>query len=127
MAEKKSKKPEIKLSPIMRRVQAHYTDQEIRTLEVPEWSDEEGNPQIIYCTPMTLKEKNLILKGAYNDSDMGMYVSALIRKALDEQGQTLFSIADRNVLMSGSDGDVIESVALWIIGGNQEEEDAGND
>ena len=41
---------------------SHFENIGVQSMEVPEWKDEDGNPVVIYWNPITLSEKNRLLK-----------------------------------------------------------------
>jgi hypothetical protein len=47
---------------VIDRVKSHFETLKTITIEVEEWKDEHGNPSVFYSEPLTLEEKNLILK-----------------------------------------------------------------
>ncbi|MCC8368530.1 MAG: hypothetical protein LN573_00365 [Rickettsia endosymbiont of Oxypoda opaca] len=98
---------------IIDRVKAHFDTKEIKIIEVPEWGDGD-NPLYIYCSPLTLAQKNCLYKMAKED-DLGLMVEALIMKAKDKEGNCLFSRADKPELMRSCDPDVLIRIANNIM------------
>lgn len=98
---------------IIDRVKAHFDAKEIKIIEVPEWGDD-SNPLYIYCSPLTLAQKNRLYKMAKED-DLGLMVEALIMKAKDKEGNCLFSRADKPELMRSCDPDVLIRIATSIM------------
>ena len=41
---------------------SHFENLGTQSIEVPEWKDEDGKPVILYWNPITLSEKNKLLK-----------------------------------------------------------------
>lgn len=91
---------------------AHFSAQEMRCIEVPEWG-EENAPLLIFSKPFTLAEKQRLYKNA-KDSELEVLVYTLILKALDSEGNKLFSLEDKHVLMHKVDPDVLTRVATDI-------------
>ena len=65
---------------ILDRAKAHFDNQEIKRIEVPEWG-ENGEPAIIMAEPFTLADRKTLAKFA-KDDDMEFYKiwSEIIRK-----------------------------------------------
>ena len=97
----------------------HFESLDIQEIEVPEWGD--GNePLKVYAKPITLSETSRLLKMAQND-DVEMLAYVLIYKALDHEGNKIFSLSDKKSLMEKVDRDVLIKVATAIMGNlNQE-------
>jgi hypothetical protein len=51
-----------------------------------------------------------------NDSDLEVMVYAIITKALDADGEKIFSLADKQTLMNHADVGVVADVAGKILG-----------
>jgi len=104
---------------IIDRVRAHFDAKETRIIEVAEWGDEE-HPLYIYVSPLTLAQKNRLYKLAKED-DLSMMVEALIMKARDKDGNSLFSREDKPELMRSCDPDILGRITNIILGGNEDE------
>lgn len=98
---------------VIDRVKEHFENQGIKTIEVAEWG-EEGKPLVIYCKPFTLAEKRNLFKGARND-DLAVLVDAIVLKARDGEGNKIFKIDDKKVLLNNADPDVIARVATEML------------
>ena len=98
---------------ILDRAKAHFDNQEIKRIEVPEWGDDDGNPAIIMAEPFTLSDRKSLAKFADGD-DMEFLVRLVIMKALDEDGKKIFDLSDKPVLMNKVDPAVILRVANQI-------------
>jgi len=96
------------------KAKAHFDSLEIKTIEVPEWGDED-NPLIIHAKPITLLETSKLYKMA-KDDDLAMMAYVLIYKALDENGDKLFDLGDKSTLLNSVDRDVLVRVATVIMG-----------
>lgn len=105
---------------IIDRVKAHFESQGVKKIEVSEWG-EEGKPLIIYCQPFTLAEKRNLFKGAKND-DLGVLVDAIVLKAKDADGNKIFKLDDKQVLLNNADPTVIAKVSREILSGVSFEE-----
>lgn len=98
---------------VIDRIRAHFDAKETKIIEVPEWGDGE-HPLYIYCSPLTLAQKNRLYKMAKED-DLSLTVEALIMKAKDAEGNCLFSRADKPDLMRNCDPDILIRVATSIM------------
>lgn len=97
----------------------HFESLDIQTIEVPEWGDGD-EPLMVFAKPITLSETSRLLKMAQND-DVEMLAYVLIYKALDHEGNKIFSLSDKKALMEKVDRDVLIRVATAIMGNvNQE-------
>lgn len=92
----------------------HFAEQDVKVIEVPEWGDEE-NPLKIYSKPLTLAETSKLYKMSKED-DLTMMAYVLIYKALDENGDKLFDLSDKNALLNKVDREVLVNVAQQIMG-----------
>ena len=98
---------------IIDRVKAHFESQGVKKIEVSEWG-EEGKPLVVYCQPFTLAEKRNLFKGAKND-DLGVLVDAIVLKAKDSEGNKIFKLDDKQVLLNNADPNVIARVATEML------------
>jgi hypothetical protein len=92
----------------------HFESLEIKKIEVPEWGDGD-EPLVIYSKPITLSETSKLYALA-KDNDVEMLAYVLIYKALDEEGNKIFSLADKKALMEKVDRDVLIRVSSAITG-----------
>jgi len=67
----------------------------------------------VYWSPITLAEKQKIQRHAKDDQETTVYT--IIFKAIDENGDKLFTIADKAQLMSIIPSAEIEEIALEIL------------
>ena len=81
------------MGSVIDNVVAHFDAQEIKTINVPEWGDDEG-PLVIYTKPLTLQES----------------------KRLYKEGNKIFTVADKDALMNKADINVLAEVAGNILG-----------
>jgi hypothetical protein len=105
---------------VIDRVKSQFESLGIKKIEVAEWG-EEGKPLIIYCSPFTLAEKRNLFRGAKND-DLGVLVDAIVLKAKDGEGNKIFKLDDKQVLLNNADANVIAKVATEMLSGVSYEE-----
>lgn len=92
----------------------HFAEQDVRVIEVPEWG-EEDKPLKIYSKPLTLAETSKLYKMSKED-DLTMMAYVLIYKALDENGDKLFDLGDKNALLNQVDREILVDIAQKIMG-----------
>jgi hypothetical protein len=90
-------------------MKSHFAEQDVQTVEVPEWGTED-KPMLIYFKPFTLAEQKKLFKLAKNE-DMDMMAYVLILKAMDKKGDKMFGIGDKRDLMNSVDPHVLSRVA----------------
>ena len=110
---------------ILDRAKAHFESQDVKRIEVPEWPDESGNPTVLYSEPFTLSDRKALAKFA-KDDDMEFIVRLVIMKALTEDGEKVFDLSDKPVLMNKVDPVVITRLANQIAATPSIEEMSGN-
>ena len=98
---------------ILDRAKAHFESQEVKRIEVPEWPDDSGQPTVIFSEPFTLSDRKTLAKFA-KDDDMEFIVRLVIMKSLTEDGQKVFDLSDKPVLMNKVDPTVITRIANQI-------------
>ena len=98
----------------------HFNSIEIKRLEVEEWSDETGTFEI-YAKPLTLNESQKLYKLSKNN-DLDLLAYALIHKALDSNGNKLFTLEDKQKLLNNTDVSVLTKIGSWIMGSDDVEE-----
>ena len=101
---------------VIDRVKEHFESQGVKKIEVAEWG-EEGQPLVIYSTPMSLNEKRNLFKSA-KDTDLAVMVDAIFLKAKDKDGNRIFKLDDKQVLLNNADPEVIARVATDILNTN---------
>ena len=84
----------------------------INSEAIAAWSSDEDEFRV-YWKPITLAEKQKIQKHARDDQETTVYT--IIFKALDENGNNLFTIADKVQLMTTIPSAEIEEIALKIL------------
>lgn len=96
------------------RAKSHFAEQDVKVIEVAEWG-EENKPLKIYAKPLTLAETSKLYKMSKND-DLTMMAYVLIYKALDENGDKLFTLDDKGSLLNNVDQEILVKVATQIMG-----------
>ena len=102
----------------------HFAEQDVKVIEVPEWG-EDDKPLRIFSKPLTLAETSKLYKMSKED-DLTMMAYVLIYKALDENGDKLFDLGDKNALLNSVDREILVSVATQIMGQEPIEETKKN-
>jgi len=100
---------------IIDRAKTHFESLGVQSIEVPEWKDEDGKPTVIYWNPITLSEKNKLFKKSDNMSDVSILADIVLMKALDKNGNKIFTLEDKLVLMHKVDSDVLSKVATAMV------------
>ena len=100
---------------VIDRAKSHFENLGTQSLEVPEWKDDDGKPTVLYWNPITLSEKNKILKKTDTLNDVSLLADVLIMKALDKDGNKVFKVEDKLALMHKTDPDVLTRVATIMV------------
>ena len=100
---------------IIDRAKSHFESLGTQSIEVPEWKDDDGKPTVIYWNPITLSEKNKLFKKSDNLSDVSILADILIMKALDKDGNKVFTLEDKIPLMHKVDSDVLSRLATAMV------------
>ena len=104
---------------VIDRVKSHFETLKTITIEVDEWKDEHGNPSVFYSEPLTLEERNYIIKKSNNFEDLNALVDLLIMKLLvkNDKGEMIkaFNPEDKFALRKKADSNVIATVANKIL------------
>ena len=74
---------------------SHFENLGTQSIEVPEWKDEDGKPTVLYWNPITLSEKNKLLRKSDNLNDVSLLADVLLMKALDEDGNKVFKAEEK--------------------------------
>lgn len=86
----------------------HFSNRTPTEIVVPQWADDQGNPLSIYIQPLTVKQReNLIKIERRVGQGLELLVQAVILHARDAQGEPLFTLEDKPALMNRVDPDVI--------------------
>ena len=94
---------------------SHFENLGIQSIEVPEWKDEDNKPTVIYWNPITLSEKNKLFKKSDNMSDVSILADIVLMKALDKNGNKVFTLEDKIPLMHKVDSDVLSKIATAMV------------
>ena len=86
---------------------AHFSNQEVRSMEVPAWD-------VTIFANLSLSDKAKWLARSKDDTTDYM-VYAVIYGAVDEKGEPLFDISDKPKLRNNVDPDVLSSVANFVL------------
>lgn len=94
---------------------AHFKTLKTKTIEVAEWGDENG-PLVIYVEPFTLKDKaKLQAVTKVTGSEIDALVELVVMKALDKNGDKLFTIEDKHALRNAVDSRILEKISSEIM------------
>ena len=94
---------------------SHFESLGVQSIEVPEWKDEHGNATILYWNPINLSEKNTLFKKSDNLNDVSILADILVMKAIDKDGNKLFTLEDKLALMHKVDSDVLSRIATAMV------------
>ena len=94
---------------------SHFENIGVQSMEVPEWTDEDGKAVVIFWNPITLSEKNKLLKKSETLNDVAILADIMIMKALDKDGNKIFKLEDKIALMHKADSDVLSRIATSMI------------
>ena len=95
---------------VIDRAVAHFSAQEIRTIEVPEWGDDDG-PLVVYVEPFTLREQGRLAKASNGSGDATVLADVLIMKCMDADGNKMFGLDDKRAMQTKVDAAVLARVA----------------
>ena len=111
---------------VIDRVKSHFESLKTITIEVAEWKDEHGNSSVFYSEPLTLEERNYIIKKSNNFEDLNALVDLLIMKLLvkNDKGEMVkaFNPEDKFALRKKADGKIIDRIATIITRGDNFDE-----
>jgi hypothetical protein len=98
------------------RAKKHFLSQTAWEVQVPEWADEQGKPLSIWFNPLTVKDRDDLIKlqKRYGDG-LETVVRLLIMHARDDQGRPLFTLEDKHDLMNNTDPNVIAAITMQLI------------
>ena len=100
---------------IIDRAKSHFESLGVQSIEIPEWQDEDGKPTVIYWNPITLSEKTKLFKKSDNMSDVSILADILVMKALDKDGNKIFTPENKLTLMYKVDSDIVARVANAMV------------
>jgi len=101
-------------NPIIDRARLHFSASEQRHVEVPEWGDE-GAPLVVYFTPLTLSEKQLIVNRSQAEGSVAAQAHVLVMKARHADGKPMFDLEDKRALLTSVAPAVVERIAETIL------------
>ena len=111
---------------VIDRVKCHFASLKTMTIEVDVWKDEHGNSSVFYSEPLTLEERNYIIKKSNNFEDLNALVDLLIMKLLvkNDKGEMVkaFNPEDKFALRKKADGKIIDRIATIITRGDNFDE-----
>ena len=102
------------MSAILKAGKKHFSEklqEDLQSLEVPEWKDENGKPFIIYFrTSMRLSQKSQLLK-YYNAQEYDKAIACqMIFKCRDEKGKPLFTLGQMDQIIDELDPDICSRI-----------------
>ena len=100
---------------IIDRAKTHFESLGVQSIEVPEWKDEDGKPTVIYWNPITLSEKNKLFRKSDNLNDVSILADIVVMKAIDKDGNKIFTLEDKLALMHKVDSDVLSRIATEMV------------
>ena len=100
---------------IIDRAKSHFESLGVQSMEVPEWEHDKGQPTVIYWNPITLAEKKKLFNKTENINDAGLLADVVIMKAIDKNGEKIFSLEDRLAIMHKVDSDVLSRIAVTMV------------
>jgi hypothetical protein len=106
-------------SSAIQRATEHFKAKPLKRIEIAEWGDDEG-PLVAYSSPFTLKDQGRLQYLTEKQSHADTLAELLIMKLVDESGDKLFTIEDKNALRNDVDANVVARVANAIMSTNTE-------
>lgn len=101
---------------VIERAINHFSAKKPFEIEVPEWADDQGRPLSIWFTPMTVADRDQLLKMQKRLGDgLELVVHVLIRWAKDAQGQPLFTLEHKHALMNQVDPNVLAAITAVFL------------
>lgn len=98
------------------RARNHFANRQAKEIIVPQWADDDGKPTVIFFPPMTVKQRQYLIEfEKKHGSGLKLLVETLVRHARDENGDHLFSLEDKPLLMNGVDPDVIQRIGVEML------------
>ena len=94
---------------------SHFDNIGVQSMEVSEWKDENGKPVTLYWNPITLLEKNRLLKKSDTLNDIAILADVLVMKALDKDGKKVFKLEDKQTLMENADPNILQRIAQKMV------------
>ena len=81
------------MSDILEKAKEHFKEIDRKIIDVPEWGI------TVYAKPLTLADKRILTRNTKPD-DVTLFADVLILKAEDKEGKKLYSLEDKQTLMS---------------------------
>lgn len=105
------------MTKALERARSHYNRAGLRPIKVPEWTmPGEKEHFTVYAKPLTLNERDAIVGHQQGDqSSLRLYITVVIRKSCDAEGNKLFTEDDDRELETKTDGAVLTALALAIM------------
>jgi hypothetical protein len=100
---------------ILERAKTHFENIGVQSIEVAEWTDDDGKPTVIYWNPLNLFEKNKLFKKSDNMNDVSILADIVVMKSLDKDGKKIFKLDDKMDLMTKVDSDVLSRIATAMV------------
>ncbi|TPE52591.1 hypothetical protein [Amaricoccus solimangrovi] len=115
------------MSDILTHARAHYGRMRDQTIEIPEWSAEDGAPLVVHFSPLTLRQRQKLNARAGTDNPGRLMALAVILFARDAEGKPL--LEDTAPTLAALEGEVAPVVIARIAGamlGTTEADELGN-
>ena len=106
-------------SRAIQRATEHFKAKPLKRIEIEEWGDEDG-PMVAYSSPFTLKDQGRLQYLTEKQSAADTLAELLIMKLVDENGDKLFTIEDKNALRNDVDASVVARIANQVMAGDAE-------
>jgi len=105
---------------VISRATEHFKAKPLKRIEIPEWGEYDDNgeliePLVVYSTPFTLKDQSRIRYVAEKQSEVDVLAEVLVMKLIDENGDKVFTIEDKNALRNSVDASVVSRIATSIM------------
>jgi hypothetical protein len=97
---------------------------EVLHIDVAEWPDENGKPERVFYTPLTAGELDRIQRKHptfLTTSSFAGMVDLIISKALNGQGEKVFSLEDKQVLLREETSVIARIAGAFMSGRTQED------
>mgnify|MGYP001181400836 CR=1 FL=1 len=107
-------------SSAIQRATEHFKAKPLKRIEIEEWGDENGQPMIAYSSPFTLKDQGRLQYLTEKQSAADTLAELLIMKLVDDNGDKLFTIDDKNALRNDVDASVVARIANQVMSGDAE-------
>lgn len=98
-----------------------------RAISVPAWADQDGQPFVMYCRPITCYDLNELQKKHpkfMENTTIAAMVDLILMKAEDEAGDKLFTSVEDRIDLMGEETSVVSGIAEQMFAEIQSVEDA---